>query len=245
MPTVRKRTEKSPSGQGLGRRVTDPLHSLYLAILHEYLVDPRKLLEWHDEARGVAGRPKRELEVFKRAAVILTVTSWETFIEDTLKGAFEDRLRSATNPMELQNTFKEVAREWMKRGKNLADAPQRLADWSEDGWREVLQAEFNSNLRGFNTPDSAGIRRIYQKYLEVDVTVRWRWRGVTSKRACEQLDALVRLRGKVTHRASGSHRGSLVYEPKAAVRLEDAVNAIKLVERLAQCTLLALPAYAP
>jgi RiboL-PSP-HEPN len=239
MPTVRKRTEKS-TGRGLGRTVSDPLHSFYLVMLDEFLADPRKLLEWHDEARGASGRPKRDLEVLKIAAVILTVTSWETFIENTLRWTFEDRLGTVTDPRELRGTFREVAREWMKRGKNLADNPERLAEWSADGWKAVVQAEFHCDLDKFHNPGSNNIRRMYQKYLEVDVTVRWRWRGVTSKRACEQLDALVRLRGKVTHRASGSHRGSLVYEPKAAVRLEDAVNAINLIERLAQCTLIAL-----
>lgn len=231
MPKVRQRTEESPSA----------LHSLYLAMLHEFLADPRKLLDLHDEARGDSGRPRRELEVLKRAAVILTVTSWETFIENTLKWTFEDRLNLVTHPRELQGTFKEVAREWMKKGKNLADNPERLSEWSADGWKDVVQAALSYDLDRFHNPTSDNIRRMYRMYLEVDVTAKWRWRGMTSKRACEQLDDLMRLRGKLTHSAKG--RGIFSHEAKAAVRPEDAVNAIKLVERLARCTLLALPAY--
>jgi len=241
MPTMRQRTEKWPSGQRLGRRVTDPVHSLYLAMLDSFLADPRKLLEWHAEARGTSGRPKRDLEVLKRAAVILTVTSWETFIENTLRWTFEDRLGAVTDPRELRGTFREVAREWMKRGKDLTHNPERLAEWSADGWKAVVQAALIYDLDRFHSPTSDTIRRMYLMYLEVEVTAKWRWRGVTSKSACEQLDALVRLRGRLTHRASA--KGIFNYEAKAAVRLEDAVNAIKLVERLAQCTLLALPVY--
>ena len=75
---------------------------------------------------------------------------------------------------------------------------------------------------------------MYQRYLDVDVTAQWRWRGTTSPSACRQLDDLMKLRGKLTHKARS------MYESKAAVRLEDAVGAIKLVERLANGTLLAL-----
>jgi hypothetical protein len=238
---VRQGAEQSPRGQGLGRSVTDPLHSYYLILLQGYLADPRQLLEWHHEMRGESGRPRREVEVLKRAAVILAVTSWETFIEEALRFTFGDRLRAATSPKELRNTFKEVARAWMKRGKNLDAHPERLGEWSADGWREVVQAEFSHDLDRLHSPNSAKIRDMCRKYLDVDVTANWRWRGATPKSACEQLDTLMRLRHKLTHRARLS--SPLNSERKAAVRLEDAVKAIRLVERLAECTLLALPAH--
>ena len=242
MPKGRQDAEKSPSDQGLGQRVTDPVHSLYLAILRHYLADQRKLLEWHDKARGDFGRPKKDLEVLKRASVLLTITSWETFVEDALQSAFGDRLRSVTE-REMRGTFREVAKGWMKRNKTLADNPERLAD-SAGGWKAVVQAEFASDLHNFHNPDSKKIRRIYQKYLEVDVTAKWRWRGVTSTSACQQLDTLMTLRHKLTHSAEGmGGAGVFNYEAKAVVQLKDAVNAITLVERLAECTLLALPAF--
>jgi HEPN superfamily RiboL-PSP-like protein len=237
---VRGQVEKSPSREGSGRPVTDPMHIFYLAMLHEFLTDPRKLLEWHDEARGASGRPKRDLEVLKRAAVILAVTSWETFIEDVLRWTLEDRLRMATNPRELLRAFSDVARERMKRGNDLDDHHEHLAEWSVDKWKDVVQGALKQDLDRFHNPNSAKSRRMYKKYLEVDVTAKWNWRGVTSQRACEQLDALLRLRGKLTHSASGK---GLFFEPKAAVRLEDAAKAITLVERLGQCTLMSLPAY--
>lgn len=212
------------------RGIKDPVQGLHLLSLRTSLADPQKLLELHDQARGESGRPKRELEVLKRATIILTVTSWETFIEGVLKFGLQDRLRSATNPKELRGTFHLVAKEWLKRS-NLADHPERLAEWTGDGWRELVQKEFKSDLDKFHTPKSDGIRRMFEKYLEVDVTARWRWRGTTSQSACRQLDDLVKLRGNLTHNARG------MYNIKAAARLEDAVGAIKLVERLAHCTL--------
>ena len=39
-----------------------------------------------------------KLEVFLRAGVILMITAWETFIEDTIKAHFDKRIREAQDP---------------------------------------------------------------------------------------------------------------------------------------------------
>src|SRR6476646_2840380 len=45
--------------------------------------------EIHDRETGRrSGRPKPELEALKRAALILTVTAWASFVEDTAKVTF-------------------------------------------------------------------------------------------------------------------------------------------------------------
>ena len=183
MEKKKQGARKSTSGRGSRRTVTkDPVHSLYLMWLRESLADPRNLLELHNEAREGSGRPRKDLEALKRAAVILAVTSWETFIEDTLRLTFEERLRSASSPRALGNTFTVVAREWMKREK-LADNPESLAEFSGDGWRQVVLGIFKEDLDRLHSPDSKKVRRMYQRYLDVDVTAQWKWRGTTSPSA--------------------------------------------------------------
>jgi hypothetical protein len=47
--------------------------------------DAVTLLKIHDQATGgKSGRPKPELEALKRSALILAVTAWESFVEDTV-----------------------------------------------------------------------------------------------------------------------------------------------------------------
>jgi hypothetical protein len=61
--------------------------------------DAITLLEIHDQITGnKAGRPKPELEAIKRSALILTVTAWETFIEDTLTQDLFDLLYRTSDP---------------------------------------------------------------------------------------------------------------------------------------------------
>src|SRR5438034_514622 len=72
------------------------------------------LIKIHDEYTGAKpGRPKPELEALKRAALILAVTAWESFIEDTLIQQLAERLKKATNPTGIQSAFNSVAAEWL------------------------------------------------------------------------------------------------------------------------------------
>lgn len=189
--------------------------------------DVQRLLALHDaETKRRPGRPNPDLEVFKRAGVILAVTAWETFIEDTLSDALGKKLAAARTPKDVQSTFNAVANAWLSQ-KDLK--PLQLAEWALDGWKEMLRRHLQTEIEALNTPNSANIARLTKRYLGEDVTAAWRWRGLSALSARRRLDLLIALRGSLVHKAKG------VFEP-ARVRRRDVSGAIALLNRLAQAT---------
>jgi len=74
------------------------------------LKDVSLLLRHHDQANDSrAGRPDRSLEVFKRSALILTLTAWESYIEDTITNEFLKRLNNAASPRDISSAFNHYA----------------------------------------------------------------------------------------------------------------------------------------
>jgi RiboL-PSP-HEPN len=192
------------------------------------LGDVKILLSLHDQRTGGGkGRPARELEVLKRAGVILAVTAWETFIEDTLEERFQAKIKAAQSPKDVESTFNSVAQAWLAREKLK---PPELAKWALDGWKAILTEKLSEEIGELNTPNSAKVRALFKRYISEDITKDWRWKGVSAPAACGRLDALIRLRGGLVH------RGRELFEEKASVRRNHVVNAIALLERLVDRT---------
>jgi RiboL-PSP-HEPN len=193
------------------------------------LGDAEILLKFHDSSTGRSkGRPARDLEVFKRAGVILAVTAWETFVEDTLGSHFQRRLDHAHSPSDVQSTFNSVAEAWLTDGKVK---PPDLAKWTLDGWKSMLLEKLSNEIDGLNTPDSENVRRLFKRYLgRGDITKEWHWQGVSASAACERLDALINLRGRLVH------RGRELFEERASVRRQDVGNAVSLLKKLVDRT---------
>lgn len=201
------------------------------------LTDVSILLENHDsQTRRERGRPDRDLEVFKRAGIILVVTAWEAYIEDTLTVQFTKRLKSANTPQDMENTFNAVAQAWL----GLSDMhvpkpkPPDLARWADKGWKEVIREKFSKDIEGLNTPNPENVRALSKRYLDFDITKSWRWQRVSSSTACNKLDQLIRLRGDLVH------RGKDMFEEKTVVHRNQVIEAKSLVEHLVECTDIAL-----
>lgn len=189
------------------------------------LHDVRILLRFHDSRTGGSrGKPARELEVLKRAGVILAVTAWETFVEDTLERQFRERIATAKGPEDIRGTYNSVAHAWLQENRTLQ--PPDLEKWAAGGWKKMIEGKFSEDLRNLHTPNSANVRAMFKKYAGEDVTQAWVWRKVSAASACRKLDALVRLRGKLVH------RGKQLFDRKASVKRIDVANAIDLLTRL-------------
>lgn len=197
------------------------------------LEDVRILLRLHDSKTGGGrGKPARELEVLKRAGVILAVTAWETFVEDTLEREVLERLANAKSPKDIQGTFNSVANAWLQKIhlQNKQVQPPDLEEWALDGWKSMIKQKFSEDLAALNTPNSANVRAMFKKYIGEDITQAWRWQGVSSSSACGKLDALVRLRGGLVH------RGKDLFERKASAKRGHVVDAMELLSRLVDRT---------
>lgn len=173
------------------------------------------------------------LEVLKRAGLVLAVTAWETFIEDTLEEQFEKRLSLAKTPKDIESTFNSVAEAWLQRAQQQRAPvkPPDLEKWTLDGWKGIIREKFEKDLAELNTPSSSNVRELFKRYLAInDLTQSWRWRGVSSTKACKKLDDLIRLRGRLVH------RGRALFASKASVRRGEVVDAVELLERLVEKT---------
>src|SRR5260370_2956086 len=105
--------------------------------------DVERLLQLHDRGtEGRRGRPSRQLAVFKRAAIILEVTAWESFIEDAIRTSAMNALEFASSPSELQTWFNSAAHKWLA----STPKPPSVAEWTGDGWRMLLGGRLCSQL---------------------------------------------------------------------------------------------------
>src|SRR5260370_21013950 len=189
------------------------------------------VLKTHDaETKRAAGRPSRSLEVFKRTGVILAVTAWEAYIEDTLTQQFQERLQKAVAPDAIKSTFNSVSQAWL----SSAPKPPDLAKWAGDGWKNVILEKFQHDIFALNTPNSDKLKNLFERYFNLDITKYWKWQKISSNTACQKLDALIKLRGELVH------KGKEIFESKAKVRRSNLVEAQSLVQRLVECTDLAL-----
>lgn len=198
------------------------------------MVDVKALLSLHDKQSGSkTGKPGRGLEVFKRAGIILTVTAWEAFIEDTSTILFEWRLKNIASPNDLPDILSSIVDSHVSKMKGESEnisASRIRKQILEDDWKELFLEKQKKDVSDLNTPNGKNIRKLYVRYLGKDVTEYWRWSHMTSQRVCEKLDQLIWLRGSLVH------RGKEVFEERTGATRANLVNAISLVERLAACT---------
>ena len=110
--------------------------------------------------------------------------------------------------------------------------PPDLAEWTGDGWKGKVRARFYEQVEGPNTPNCENVRGLFRRYLDIDITKQWTWKGTSSEVACRRLDELIKLRGNLTHRGKGYTEVS----QRAIVHREDVDGAVDLVDHLAQCT---------
>jgi hypothetical protein len=191
--------------------------------------DIQYLLSLHDtETRQKGGRPANRLEVFKRSAIILTVTSWEAFIEDVILGVFEDRLVQARSATDFKGAVLSVATSWLQ---SKTRKPSDILKWTQDNWKEMLRTDFNEALAGFHSPNTEGVRKLSRKYLGLDLTASWRWGRRSRRCTCDELDRLIKMRGSLVH------HGKEFLSPGGGAKMGDARNALALVECLVDCTI--------
>lgn len=194
----------------------------------EAIKDIDILLQLHDLVTGgTPGRPKQELAVLKRSGIILTVTAWETFVEDTLVSQFELKLEKAINTNDLQSAFNAVAQSWLQSQKL---SPPSLAKWTGSGWKEIILEKFKQDVSALNTLSSANVKKLFKRYLDLDITQHWKWHKTLPQEACQELDKLIELRGKLVHRGKNTSKDNVT------IRRGQVVRAKELVMHLVDCT---------
>lgn len=189
--------------------------------------DVAELLRQHDACTNrKVGRPLPRLEVLKRAAVILAVTAWESFIEDSIRNRATSNIESASHPSDVRSLFNSVAQGWLE-GK---PKPTDLANWAGTGWKGLLKNKLEKDLLAWNSPNSENVRALSKRYLGQDRTTHWHWERTTTTLAVRRLDALIRLRGQVVH------HGREAFNRTASIQRKQVVEASSLLNHLVECT---------
>jgi hypothetical protein len=194
--------------------------------------DVALLMRLHDERISGVGRPATDLYALKKSAVILCVTAWETYIEDTVLEGFEKRLAKATSTADVDSTFNSVAHAWLQKIRDDGESvqPTDLVAWSGDGWRTLLRDRVDTEVRDLNTPNTRNVRLLTKRYLGVDVTESWCWQRTNAQQAQHRLDDLIELRGRLVHRGRG-----FLEIPHGVTKI-DVTRAITTVNQLVRCT---------
>jgi len=173
------------------------------------------------------GRPDPKLEVYKRSAVILTVTAWESYIEDTLRAAATARIDAAESANDVMSAFAPAALGWLSDEKRRK--PEFLLSWTGDGWKAKIKEQLQKELEKLNTPDVSNISKLSTRYLGMDLPSKWYWQSTSAIKAKKWLDQLINLRGKLAHRTKEFYES-------AQVKHADVVKSIELVRHLVDRT---------
>lgn len=93
-----------------------------------------------------------------------------TFVEDTVRRCFQERLAEAERPEQMTSAAFSVAQTWLQRFADKRPSPPELLRWAGAGWKEIVEEQFEQDLRSFNTPSSTNIARITKQYVGADMT---------------------------------------------------------------------------
>jgi len=148
---------------------------------------------------------RHQLEVLKKAALVLLTAIWEAYCEDIAAEALEHMIANSSSPDSLPKEVRQVV------AKELKADSHELAVWQLSGnrWKAVLRTRLSrlreQRNRQFNAPKSGGVDELFSKAIGLEkVSDAWHWPGMSAAGARKKLDQLVDLRGAIAHRGSGS-----------------------------------------
>ena len=182
---------------------------------------------------GKWSQSESQSEALKRSSLILTVTAWESFVEDTVTEQLDKLLERTSDRTAISSIFNGIAHEWLDQNRRK---PPDLIQWTADKWKEIVRQSLYKYLESCNTPNSKNTAEVFKRYLGVDIVKKWARQGVSSDTAQKQLDALIKLRGQVVHRG----RKSKISLVQSEVKRRDVVKALNLVYNLVYATDFAL-----
>lgn len=202
---------------------TFTIRNLQSAAFDFALEDIKRLMRYHDEEIARLRKTSPSIEVFRRAAIILCITAWETFIEDTIRKVAEERIGKAKSPHDVEAAFASAAMRWHDETTRSSFKPEKLKAWTGDSWRATVLAKLKTDIDKLNTPSSKNIRELSDRYLGTDLTAAWKWKGANARSNADRLDKLITLRGALAHRG----RDPLANAAVTGKQVKDAVTLLR------------------
>ncbi len=73
---------------------------------------------------------------------------------------------------------------------------------SEEGFLvRFYKSSLDNDLKYFHTPSTDRVKKIFQKYLGINISEGWVWNNYDATRASKELDLIVKKRGNIAHRS--------------------------------------------
>lgn len=170
-----------------------------------------------------SGRPHVEYEVLKRAAIILLVTAWESFIEHVIVQEFENKLNNARSPKDIQTAFNAFADSWSSKIVSKKIKPNELEALTSDGWKLLLLDMCTKEIESFNSPSYDNIDRLFRKYIGVSAEQILKVPGYNKMWIRTNLNILITYRGNLVHRSKQT------YSISKGVPKQKVVKSIRLI----------------
>lgn len=221
----------------LSKNVGDPKFAARVMVNFNFAIkEVRDLLRFISLISGSKNENEINMEVIRRSSVVLTVTAWESFIEDMLGLHVNHRLDNAKSPDDISRAFNAVANNWytaiLNQHKNHPK-PQDFSKWTGDNWKELIREKLKVDLGDLNTPKSRNISDLSKRYLGVDITKKWDLANVSAPQVNKDLDKLIELRGEIAHRIINYFEDS---KYKSSIKQDYLIGSINFVENLAKRT---------
>lgn len=109
----------------------------------------------------------------------------------------------------------------------------RIGGEGETPSARFVKRRFDEELKKFNNPNSEKTRRLFQEFLEVDVTKSWAWNQYDCQKARSTLDEMIGKRGEAVHRSKAPRNGTPA--PHLVTR-EDLKRTISFLKALVAAT---------
>lgn len=99
---------------------------------------------------------------------------------------------------------------------------------------KFILRRLEEELRRFHNPTSEKARKLFNDFLDVDVTARWEWQHYDSAKAKKTLDDLLSKRGDAVHRSKPLIAGAS--PAPHLVKREDLEKSIRFLKGLVEAT---------
>lgn len=114
------------------------------------------------EIRSLLQIMGKDKDTLRRAAIILLVTAFETFVEDKLKASFINRIEKISKPTEISSLFNDIIIGWLYNQRKQRQ-PSEIYKLTGAQWKSILIDSFEKEIKNLNTPDSKTLNLFYKK----------------------------------------------------------------------------------
>jgi len=113
----------------------------------------------------------------------------------------------------------------------------RLAALTDETIRSFVSSRLKDDISKLHNPTSEKTLRLFKDYAGIDLEQFWAWNHYDPAKVKEDLDAYLKLRGNIVHRARVVEPGPPAEQPVTKQRLQKAISFLKALVRATEAAL--------